>query len=58
MTSQDPMWGALSEAGASLMRTLGIILLIIVVPIALLVVSGMLFSRWVAPWITDPPHGE
>ncbi|WP_405856071.1 hypothetical protein OG361_22205 [Streptomyces sp. NBC_00090] len=43
MTSQDPMRDALAEAGTSLMRTLGIILLIIVVPIVLLAALGMLF---------------
>lgn len=43
MTDQDPMRDALTEAGTSLLRTLGIILLIIVAPIVLMGAVGILF---------------
>ncbi|WP_326630620.1 MULTISPECIES: hypothetical protein [unclassified Streptomyces] len=43
MTDQDPMRDALTEAGTSLMHTLGIILLIIVVPIVLMGALGLVF---------------
>ncbi|MGY5035844.1 hypothetical protein ACWC9U_34510 [Streptomyces sp. 900116325] len=42
MTGQEPVQDALSEAPTSLMRTLGVILLIIFVPILLLGAIGML----------------
>ncbi|MER5475143.1 hypothetical protein [Streptomyces sp. NPDC002685] len=43
MTDQEPVQDALYEAATSLMRTLGVILLIIVAPIVLLGAIGMLF---------------
>ncbi|WP_326601810.1 hypothetical protein [Streptomyces sp. NBC_01800] len=43
MTDQDPMRDALTEAGTSLLRTLGIILLIIIAPIVLMGAVGILF---------------
>ncbi|MGW2781106.1 hypothetical protein ACWC3X_07600 [Streptomyces populi] len=45
MTDQEPVQDALYEAAASLMRTLGVILLIIVVPTVLLMLTGII-------WIT------
>jgi hypothetical protein len=43
MTDQDQMRDALTEARTSLLRTLGIILLIIIVPIVLMAAVGVLF---------------
>jgi hypothetical protein len=43
MTDQDPMQDAFTEAVVSLMRILGIILLIIIVPLVLMGALGMLF---------------
>ncbi|MFF3352997.1 hypothetical protein ACFYWN_10175 [Streptomyces sp. NPDC002917] len=43
MADQDPIRDALTKAGTSLLRTLGIILLIIIVPIVLMAAAGMLF---------------
>ncbi|MFB7241255.1 hypothetical protein ACFCYX_02140 [Streptomyces populi] len=45
MTDQEPLQDALHEAATSLIRTVGVILLIIIVPTALLMLMGII-------WIT------